>query len=868
MASKLLPRVADFTAKRFGAIIGIVIVITILFTSAIITIQPIFSSGAMNSEGEIHDAFIRYEDNFRPSIHGIPFILEAKDGNILGMEELRDIQGALDKLEDDEIIEPMIIEFFDSSLLMNMTLTNTITPAIKAIMDGESPIGYQMGYHAPPNYGNNFSEATDDDLNTVLDHLFQYQDSSGTSIYRELVSAELKQENGVWTTPIVMIFMGVNNDILEQNYTYREGGEEGKEYFEALDLHALEILKDNIDTCHVNGLGLGINTEIEKEIEESGPFIMFTFIVIIIILAVTFRHNLKSFLAAATGLPLIVIWMMGSAKLLNLSETTFNAFLPILIMALGVDYAIHSMKRFDEELLKGKSPRESVRGSITMLNGTLALAMVTTCVAFFSNFLSPIPALRDWGLEAGLAIIWTFVIMGFFVPSLRLAFERGKNRDKPYYTNIKSEKNDKEQKNLQQKRKAQREKIAKNRVGNGLTKLTFSSMSRPAMIILILVILIVPLGYGAVNLGSNFEVKEFFNSESDLVVGLDKYTEHFPTGGEPNILLIEGEIADPDVIEAIELSKKRFEARGYATWYNWDISQIVRNFTENLMINNFIGGNSIVITDTDNNNIPDEKSQITSILKQISSVGLFAVINGNITMIFRPDLAREIIHYDEKKDAFDKTNMQVGVSGSGSLVVIKEGMDNIEKDSKIIEETGKAEVIITGTAPLRYEQLTAISNSMLYSVIISIIICFIILMIIFRKVAFAFVAILPVILIAVWLYGIMFYTGFNLNIVTATIGAMSIGVGVDYSIHVCDRFRKERAVGKPFNDSMHETISNTGAALLFAALTTSFGFFVMLFAPMPMFLSFGLFSGLMVIIAFTGSVIVVPPLIRMIEKKK
>jgi len=97
---------------------------------------------------------------------------------------------------------------------------------------------------------------------------------------------------------------------------------------------------------------------------------------------------------------------------------------------------------------------------------------------------------------------------------------------------------------------------------------------------------------------------------------------------------------------------------------------------------------------------------------------------------------------------------------------------------------------------------------------------------------------------------------------------MSIGVGVDYSIHVCDRFRKEKADGKKFDSAMDTTISNSGAALLFSALTTMFGFFVLFFAPMPMFFSFGLFSGLMVIFAFIASVVVVPPLIRLAERKK
>jgi predicted RND superfamily exporter protein len=675
----------------------------------------------------------------------------------------------------------------------------------------------------------------------------------------------------------MMIFIAVDNNKLEVNYTY-DLSDEDKIFFEEFDLHINDILKDNIETGNVYGVGVGVNDEIESEIAESGPFTLFVFVVILIILAITFRHNLKSFAAGAIGLPLILYWMWGSGNLLQLADTQFNSFLPILILALGVDYAIHSMKRFDEELEVGKTPREAIKGSVMKLTGTLVLAMATTFVAFFSNIFSTIPALRDWGIEAGLAIIWTLVIMGVFVPALRLGFERAANRDMPYYTintkkkskNKKSETiiDDVEGQEISKYNKAKVRKVPQNRVGNGLARLTFGSVSSPGIVMVVLILACVVLGYGAINLDTEFELEEYFNPDSDLVVGLDKYTEHFPSGGEPNIILIEGDVAEPSVLKAINVTRARLKDRGYATYYGWDITQLVQNFTRNLMVNNLVGGNNIQVTDLDSDDIPDQKDQIHAILRQASTMGLFIIVQNNITMSVLPDTVQELIHYDEGSESFDSTVLLVGVSGSGSLNSIKSGMDNIEKDAKILEDTGEVELVVTGTGPQRWEQLTAISNSMQYSIVISIIFCLIVILVVFRKASLSVIAILPVILIAIWLYGAMHYTGFHLNIVTATIGAMSIGVGVDYSVHVCDRFRKEKAEGKEFNDAMRATISNSGAALLFAALTTTFGFFIMLFAPMPMFYSFGLFSGLMVLLAFIASVLVVPPLLSLTQKEK
>jgi predicted RND superfamily exporter protein len=875
LPSSKIEKLANFVAQRFGVVIAVILVISLFFIIAANVIEVKATEESYNSDTEINQAMQRIEDDFRPSTHGIPFVVESKNDNVLTMDTFRDVMDALDKVQNDELVSQYLFQYFDNALITNITSINALPYHVKLIMDIDSPIGYQIGYHSISDPGNSFGSATDNDLYFILNHLFQLTDASGNFVFQEFVSAELKQEGGKWRAPVLMIFIAVDNNLLEINYTY-DIQDEDKEFFEEFDLHVDQILKDNIGTGNVYGVGVGVNNEIETEIAESGPFTLFVFIVIIIILAVTFRHNMKSFVAGAIGLPLILYWMWGSGNLLQLADTQFNSFLPILILALGVDYAIHSMKRFDEELEQGKTPRQAIKGSILKLTGTLVLAMATTLVAFFSNILSTIPALRDWGIEAGLAIIGTLIIMGVFVPALRLGLEPRAKRDVPYYTiNEKQKKgnkkvqdvilNDKE--NVPNKRTKSRT-VPKNRVGKGLTRLTFGSLSNPLAVIVVLIIVCLGLGYGAINLDTEFELEEYFNADSDLVVGLDIYTEHFPTGGEPNILLIEGDVAEPSVLKAINVTRERLKNRGYATYYGWDVSQLVQNFTRNLWVNNLVGGSELEITDLDSDDIPDSKGQIEAILQQARTLGLFVFVQNNVTLSILPDTVQEIVHYDEDSDSFDSTLLAVGVAGSGSLKSIKKGMDNIEEDAAVLEDTGEVEVIVTGTGPQRWEQLTAISLSMQYSMVISIIFCFIIIISVFRKISLSIIAILPVILIAIWLYGAMHFTGFHLNIVTATIGAMSIGVGVDYSVHVCDRFRKEKAEGKDFKNAIDVTISNSGAALLFAALTTTFGFFIMLLAPMPMFYSFGLFSGLMVLLAFVASVLVVPPLLSLIQKKE
>ncbi|MFW9880398.1 MAG: MMPL family transporter, partial [Candidatus Thorarchaeota archaeon] len=364
MVKSGLDKLGNFVGNYFGIVIVVILLLTIMFTYIMFTVESNTTSEAFNSDTEIHQALVRWEDNFRPSMHGLPIVLEAKSGNILTIDNFRDIIDALDKVQNDEVVKPLLIEYFDTDLLVNVTSISGLPSSVRTIMGRESPFGYQIGYHQPPNFGNAFADANDNDLNFVLDELFNIKDKSGKLIYREFVSSKLRNDSGAWKAPVIMLFIAVDNELFEVNYTYTVG-EKGKKFFEEFDLHVMKILKDNIETCDVYGVGIGVEDEINSEIEESVPFMMFTFIIIIIILVITFKNNLKSFVAAAIGLPLIIIWMMGTALLLNLSSTQFTAFLPILIMALGIDYAIHSMKRYEEELYDGKTPRESVKGSIS-----------------------------------------------------------------------------------------------------------------------------------------------------------------------------------------------------------------------------------------------------------------------------------------------------------------------------------------------------------------------------------------------------------------------------------------------------------------------------------------------------------------------
>jgi predicted RND superfamily exporter protein len=166
---------------------------------------------------------------------------------------------------------------------------------------------------------------------------------------------------------------------------------------------------------------------------------------------------------------------------------------------------------------------------------------------------------------------------------------------------------------------------------------------------------------------------------------------------------------------------------------------------------------------------------------------------------------------------------------------------------------------ITGMMVLTIDVIDSLQTNMINSTVISIILAAIILIILYRNFALGLMPPIPVILCSLWIVGTMFLMSISLNILTVMVTALTIGLGIDYSIHVMERFREEREKNlKGINESVHITIMSTGTALTISAVTTILGFGVLVFSPMPIAQQFGLITAVTIIFSFLAAVLVLP----------
>tara|TARA_B100001113_G_scaffold340027_1_gene323842 strand:- start:758 stop:1510 length:753 start_codon:yes stop_codon:yes gene_type:complete len=125
-----------------------------------------------------------------------------------------------------------------------------------------------------------------------------------------------------------------------------------------------------------------------------------------------------------------------------------------------------------------------------------------------------------------------------------------------------------------------------------------------------------------------------------------------------------------------------------------------------------------------------------------------------------------------------------------------------------------------------------------------------------RSLLLALITTIPILTVVVWLYGMIAFAGYGLNMVTVAIAAMSLGVGIDYVIHVVERYREERSKGHSVHTSLVAMGGASGLALVGSAVSDVTGFAIISLSPMGFFSAFGLFCAIMIALSFIASMVI------------
>ena len=247
-----------------------------------------------------------------------------------------------------------------------------------------------------------------------------------------------------------------------------------------------------------------------------------------------------------------------------------------------------------------------------------------------------------------------------------------------------------------------------------------------------------------------------------------------------------------------------------------------------------------------------------------------------------PDPSRVWLSMDGEPITYDLMIIRFGITSPEDFPSMGPGMEEMKRDlspllnlsSGTWEESGDSEedkpltwVMLTGKPITRFIASDKMQSEMQSSLFLGSLFVLITLSIGFRSVKQAAISLAPILLVVVWLYGLIFALGYSLNIVTVTIATISLGVGIDYCIHVTERYREGREKGENHRQALHGVGGACALALVGSAVSDIAGFSIIATSSMGLFNTFGLFSAMMIMLSLIASMVITTAALGLIEPK-
>lgn len=523
-------------------------------------------------------------------------------------------------------------------------------------------------------------------------------------------------------------------------------------------------------------------------------------------------------------------------------QSQMAQILPILLIGLGVDYAIHMSTRYRQEISEGRSVDDAMSLAIRTVGIALVLATLTTAVGFLTNITNELPALAEFGELAAVGIAASFFLMLTFVPAVRQVLDRRAERG---------------------------ERLDTEGLGTGDSRFLSRLIGRAAILprkfaaaTVISAIVVTGVGaYGMTGLSTEFSFLDFVPTTSplrDTAVTLDERF-NFP---ESTAVLVTGDVAEGAAWNALRDSNA-------ATVGVKNVQSI-----ETESGARFPTGRSLtsVIARWIDPNSQSFDPELGAIAGEIGFEDNFATApDADLTPLYDaafekdPSVMASVLsaiegRYPAALYIFDTT---AGESGAADLAA---GLN------AAFGPAGDASLDSVATSNFIINNLIVVSlrDSQVSSLLLTLGAALLLLVINFwygyRRPMLGVLTTLPVAMVVIWVFGLMAAFRIPFGPVTATISALGIGIGIPYMIHVTHRYLEERDKQPDGDAAIEQTLAHTGGALAGSAVTTMAGFGILMVSTTIPFRQFGFVLAYTILLALIAAVVVLPSMLTLWER--
>lgn len=591
----------------------------------------------------------------------------------------------------------------------------------------------------------------------------------------------------------------------------------------------------------------------EGTFDNLATLILLAMVVVVVLLAVSFR-SIKGVVFPLAGLSFALIWTYGTLNVFGARFTALEVAVAPLVLGLGIDYSIHLQRRYSVIREEIEDAAEAWLTACARLSTPLGLAVITTVAAFLANIISPLPPLETFGIALALGVVSAFINATIVVGALHIVLDKviPETGSTPL------------------------------RLPRLSKKLVDLQRTQQAAVFIIALVVSGASIIGAMGLETEFDLGDFLDEDMEIMQVRGELDNSYESAGWKLIYIEMEPVSDADSIgnDAILLNELR---------------KLHSNLANN---HDVVGGGSsdsspsyegpykVMYDAVDNDpqfgesyGLVIQNGGLRSNSGALDLTGAFVLLSVNDTVADPftgeswAERVESTVHLVDGAIVHTRTEVRVDASTSSESsrvvtdfeeMVGKADADDGRMRSNLADD---AQIYITGDLVALQYVLDGLNASQLSSTAISFAVSFCVLFILTRRIVPAGIVLTPVILATLWVVGSMVLLGLKWNVLTVMVTALSLGIGIDYSIHMWRRFEAERLKTDEPWKALEETVSTTGIALVLSAGTTALGFLVLLFSPMPVVQQFGLVTALTVTFSLGLTVVVMPVLLIMAENQ-
>ncbi|MEF8851064.1 MAG: MMPL family transporter [Haloarculaceae archaeon] len=610
-------------------------------------------------------------------------------------------------------------------------------------------------------------------------------------------------------------------------------GQGGTSPLTAIQLEARHVIEPAGGNIDVFGTGLFASEFSEVIVDSLLIVVPAAVVFIVLFLAVAYRDPMD-LLLGGVALLMAIIWTFGFMGIAGIAFSQMLIAVPPLLLAVGIDFGIHSVNRYREERVRGYSIAESMRLTSDQLLVAFFIVTGTTVIGFSANYTSELAPIRDFGLVASIGIVFVFLVFGVFMPAAKVKLDRLREVS-PIPT-------------VSERPLASEGSILGEVLYGGVLVARYA----PTLFVLAVVVGSAGAGYYATGVDTTFEQEDFLPpedipdfleelpepfrpSEYTVTAQLNFLEEKFATTQQDQATVyLRAPMERDHVLESIHRAGREPPDTFVRDGRHADSESIVTVIQDYQQRDPEFRA-LVARNDRDDNGIPDQN------LDEVYDYLLSSPAEAQTRSYLGDDRRSTRVVYSVESDAEQSA---------------------IVADAKAVADKHRYTAIATGQVVVFQEVSDLILESALVSLSTAIVGAAVFLVFIYRvlegRASLGLANLFPVLVTVTLVAATMRAVGIPFNALTATILAVTIGLGVDYSVHITHRFADE-IEQTDLLSALDRTVRGTGGALLGSMLTTVFGIGVLALAVFPAIGQFGVLMALSVFYAFVTSLLVLPP---------